>query len=504
MSGIPGDGTSPIIQEHESAMQASTNKPPRVRFAPSPTGFLHIGSLRTALYNFLFAKHNGGSCILRIEDTDRTRLVDGAMEEQIASLAWAGVIFDEGPHVGGNFGPYVQSERFPLYREYGMKLVETGHAYYAFDTSEELDAMRVRQQAAGIAPKYDRSSMRNQYTLGEQETRRLLDEGAHHVIRLKVPLQTDVRFHDEIRGDVVVNGREIDDQILLKSDGFPTYHLANVVDDHLMEITHVIRAEEWLPSTPKHVLLYEAFGWEAPVFAHVPLLLNPDRSKMSKRHGDVMVRDFAAKGYFPDALVNFVALCGWNPGTDREIFSMAEFVEAFSLERVNKAGAVFDYKKLEWMNGEYLKSKDPATMVPGIMPMLQEAGYTYIDPAYVARVITLLRERITFVKDVVVFADYLFSDRVTIDEEYRAKHWNEGTAAMIADLSTIFEAAASFDHATLHDLASAYAKERGLKMGALLHPLRAVLTGKSVGAGLFDTMELLGRERSLARLKSNA
>ena len=228
----------------------------RVRFAPSPTGFLHIGSLRTALYNYLFAKHHGGKCILRIEDTDRTRLVDGAIEEQISSLAWAGVTFDEGPHVGGDHGPYTQSERFELYREYGMKLVANGTAYYAFDTAEELDAMRTRQQNAGIAPKYDRSSMRNQYTLGELETARLLSENAAHVIRLKVPLHQDIRFNDLIRGEVVVHGREIDDQILLKSDGFPTYHLANVVDDHLMEITHVIRAEEWLPSTPKHIILY--------------------------------------------------------------------------------------------------------------------------------------------------------------------------------------------------------------------------------------------------------
>ncbi|MEY2720544.1 MAG: hypothetical protein RLZZ273_1910, partial [Bacteroidota bacterium] len=330
----------------------------RVRFAPSPTGFLHIGSLRTALYNYLFAKHHGGTCILRIEDTDRTRFVEGAIEEQISSLAWAGVTFDEGPHVGGDHGPYTQSERFDLYREYGMKLVANGTAYYAFDTSEELDAMRARQQNAGIAPKYDRSSMRNQYTLGELETARLLAENAAHVIRLKVPLQQDIRFNDLIRGEVVVNGREIDDQILLKSDGFPTYHLANVVDDHLMEITHVIRAEEWLPSTPKHIILYQAFGWEPPKFAHVPLLLNPDRSKMSKRHGDVMVRDFATKGFFPDALVNFVALCGWNPGTDNEFFSMQELIDAFTLERVNKAGAVFDYQKLNWMNGEYLKNRN--------------------------------------------------------------------------------------------------------------------------------------------------
>jgi glutamyl-tRNA synthetase len=275
----------------------------RLRFAPSPTGFLHIGSLRTALYNYLFARKNGGKLILRVEDTDRTRLVEGGMEEQIESLRWAGVEFDEGPHIGGDHGPYIQSERFDLYREYGMKLVDTGHAYYAFDTSEELDAMRKRQQDAGLAPKYDRSSMRNQFTLGDAETQRLLEAKADHVIRLKVPQHEDLRFHDEVRGDVIIKGHEIDDQVLLKSDGFPTYHLANVVDDHLMEITHVVRAEEWLPSTPKHVVLYNAFGWQAPVFAHVPLLLNPDRSKMSKRFGDVMVRDYRAKGYFPEALV---------------------------------------------------------------------------------------------------------------------------------------------------------------------------------------------------------
>ena len=349
----------------------------RVRFAPSPTGFLHIGSLRSALYNYLFAKHHGGVCILRIEDTDRTRLVEGAIEEQIASLAWAGVTFDEGPHVGGDYGPYIQSERFDLYREYGMKLIESQHAYYAFDTSEELDEMRQRQQAAGIAPKYDRSVMRNQFTLGEQETQRLLDEGAEYVIRLTIPHNEDIRFTDAVRGDVVVQGREVDDQILLKSDGFPTYHLANIVDDHLMGITHVIRGEEWLPSTPKHVILYRAFGWEAPTFAHLPLLLNPDRSKMSKRHGDVMVSDFRDKGYFADAMVNYVALCGWNPGTEQEVFSHDALIEQFSLERVGKAGAIFDYKKLDWMNSEYLKQRDPADLAAELMSALQGAGYPH-------------------------------------------------------------------------------------------------------------------------------
>lgn len=474
----------------------------RVRFAPSPTGFLHIGSLRTALYNYLFAKHHGGVCVLRIEDTDRTRLVDGAMEEQIESLRWAGVVFDEGPHVGGSYGPYVQSERFDLYRTYGMQLVASGHAYYAFDTSEELDAMRVRQQAAGIAPRYDRTTMRNQYTLGEHETDRLLQSNADHVIRLKVPHTTEIRFHDAVRGEVTVQGREVDDQILLKSDGFPTYHLANVVDDHLMEITHVIRAEEWLPSTPKHILLYEAFGWTAPTFAHVPLLLNPDRTKMSKRHGDVMVRDFRAKGYFPDALVNFVSLCGWNPGTDREVYSMSELIEHFTLERVNKAGAVFDYKKLDWMNGEYLRSKDPRDLAAMVLPALQEAGYPFIEPDYVARVIGLVRERIHFVHDVVAFADYIFTDVVNVDDEYRAKHWKPDTSELLRALADRYVNIEQWDHTTLNDLTAAFATEHNVKTGALMHPLRVVLTGKQVGAGVYDTMEVLGKERCMTRLRN--
>lgn len=474
----------------------------RVRFAPSPTGFLHIGSLRTALYNYLFARHHGGVCILRIEDTDRTRFVEGAIEEQISSLAWAGVTFDEGPHVGGNHGPYTQSERFDLYREYGMKLVENGTAYYAFDTAEELDSMRQRQQAAGIAPKYDRSAMRNQYTLGESETQRLLDENAPHVIRLKVPLHQDVRFSDVIRGEVIVNGREIDDQILLKSDGFPTYHLANVVDDHLMEITHVIRAEEWLPSTPKHIILYEAFGWEPPTFAHVPLLLNPDRSKMSKRHGDVMVRDFAKKGFFPDALVNFVALCGWNPGSDNEFYSMQELIDTFTLDRVNKAGAVFDYQKLNWMNGEYLKRRDLHDLARELQPLLVEREFAYTDPAFVADVIELVRERVAFLADITEFADYLFGDTLVELSETAQASLN-GNDTLITALKTFrqgLDAASLADADAFKGLAQRAAESAGMKMGALMKPLRLVLTHREVGADLFRTVQLLGSDRCCARL----
>jgi len=475
----------------------------RVRFAPSPTGFLHIGSLRTALYNYLFAKHHGGSCILRIEDTDRTRFVEGAIEEQVSSLAWAGVTFDEGPHTGGNHGPYTQSERFDLYREYGMQLVQNGTAYYAFDTADELDAMRTRQQNAGIAPKYDRSAMRNQFTLGELETARLLAENASHVIRLKVPLQQDIRFNDLIRGEVVVNGREIDDQILLKSDGFPTYHLANVVDDHLMEITHVIRAEEWLPSTPKHIILYQAFGWEPPKFAHVPLLLNPDRSKMSKRHGDVMVKDFATKGFFPEALVNFVALCGWNPGTDQEFFSMQDLIDSFSLERVNKKGAVFDYQKLNWMNGEYLKKRNVHDLARELHPVLAGKGYQYIDEEFVANVIELVRERVAFLADVADFADYLFSDNLS--------SLTPEAQEVLAKLPTLNTALETFKHGlgtsldspeSFKGLAQAAADAACVKQGALMKPLRLVLTHREVGADLFSTIKLIGIDRCVQRIES--
>ncbi|MFM8771345.1 MAG: glutamate--tRNA ligase, partial [Candidatus Kapaibacterium sp.] len=368
--------------------------------------------------------------------------------------------------------------------------------------AEELDAMRARQQAAGIAPKYDRSAMRNQYTLGEQETQRLLSENAPHVIRLKVPLHQDVRFSDVIRGEVIVNGREIDDQILLKSDGFPTYHLANVVDDHLMEITHVIRAEEWLPSTPKHIILYQAFGWEPPTFAHVPLLLNPDRSKMSKRHGDVMVRDFAKKGFFPEALVNFVSLCGWNPGSDNEFYSMQELIDAFTLERVNKAGAVFDYQKLNWMNGEYLKRRDVHDLARELHPVLVERGYAYIDPAYVADVIELVRDRVAFLGDIAEFADYLFGDTLAplTETGATALTGNDTLSTALDTFRQGLDASALADAVSFKGLAQRAAESAGMKMGAMMKPLRLVLTHREVGADLFRTVQLLGHTRCLARL----
>lgn len=475
----------------------------RVRFAPSPTGMFHIGSLRTALYNFLFARHHNGVMVLRVEDTDQTRFVEGAEEDCLAMSAWAGITYDEGPHVGGAYGPYRQSERTEIYRQHAERLIERGTAYYAFDTAEELDAMRERQQKAGIAPKYDRGSMRNQFTLGEEETKRLLAEGALHTVRLFVPLTGETRTRDLVRGESSFANRTIDDQVLLKSDGFPTYHLANIVDDHLMEITHVIRGEEWLPSLPKHILLYEAFGWEPPQFAHLPLILNKDRKKYSKRDGDAAVRDFKAKGYLPEALVNFIALLGWNPTADREVFSLEEMIAAFDLAKVNKAGAIFDFEKLNWMNGVYLRELPVERLVRDVLPLLDEKGFGDVDPAYVAAVITLVKERVNFVHDIPEFADYMFGPVRSFDQEYHAKQWKPETAGQMNDLVERLEKVDPIEWNTpmLESVIRGYAEEIGTGAGKLIHPLRLCITGKRVGAGMFETMEVLGKTTSTERIR---
>ena len=328
------------------------NETPRVRFAPSPTGYLHVGGLRTALYNYLFAKRNNGTFVLRIEDTDRNRYVEGAVENLIKALNWAGLNYDEGPEVGGNFGPYLQSERLDIYKKYADELIEKGKAYYCFCTPERLKSLKEEQEKQKLPQaKYDKHCLH----LSKEEIANNLAAGIAKVVRLNVEQNHTIKFDDIIREHVEFESNNVDDQVLIKSDGYPTYHLANVVDDHLMKITHVIRGEEWLSSTPKHVLLYDAFGWERPIFAHLPLLLNPDRSKLSKRQGDVAVEDYRDKGYLKDALINFVALLGWNAGDDKEFYYMDELIYSFSLERVNKAGAVFDLQKLNWLNAEHLQ-----------------------------------------------------------------------------------------------------------------------------------------------------
>jgi glutamyl-tRNA synthetase len=467
---------------------------------------LHVGSLRSALYNYLFAHHMGGKCILRIEDTDQSRYVEGAEQNILDMFAWAGIEFDEGPHVGGAYGPYRQSERTDLYRQHVLRLIERGTAYYAFDTSEDLDRMRERQQKAGIAPKYDRSSMRNQFTLGEDETRRLLAEGAEHTIRLFVPLTGETRTSDIVRGESVFANRTIDDQILLKSDGFPTYHLANIVDDHLMEITHVIRAEEWLPSLPKHVILYDAFGWEKPQFAHLPLLLSPARKKLSKRDGDVAVSDYKEKGYLPEALVNFIALLGWNPTADREIFTMEEMIRMFDLEKVNKAGAIFDIDKLNWMNGIYLRQMPLDELADRLMPILRDAGYANVDRSYAQAVLDLVKERINFLNDVPTFASYMFGPVVEFDQEYDAKHWKPESAGQVKELASRLDKLDPLEWTVpmIEGVVRGYAEEIGTSAGKLIHPMRLAITGRRVGAGMFETMVVLGQQLSIERMREYA
>lgn len=471
----------------------------RVRFAPSPTGYLHVGGLRTALYNWLFAKHNNGKCILRIEDTDRTRFVENATENLINSLKWAGVEFDESPVTGGDYGPYTQSERTDIYREHAQKLIDSGNAYYAFDTAEELDQMRSKQKEQKRDFKYDRDVMKNSITIGDEKARQMIDDGVEYVIRLKSPHDKVVVFKDVIRGEVKVNGSEIDDQILLKSDGFPTYHLANVVDDHLMKISHVIRGEEWLPSTPKHVLLYQAFGWDLPQFAHLPLLLNKKKAKLSKRHGDVAVEDFMKKGYLRDAFVNFIALLGWNPTSDREIFTIDELIENFNLEKVNKGGAVFDLQKLEWMNQQYIKEEPAENLATQLDSILKDNAIEGISNEYQQRVVELFRERITFVSDIANEQAYMFAKPQEYDEKYMKKRWKDNSEELVKPLIELFRSTDDFSHDNLHSLTKKYCEENDTKLGVVIHPIRLMITGKSSGAGMFETMEVLGKEECIER-----
>jgi glutamyl-tRNA synthetase len=473
----------------------------RVRFAPSPTGYLHVGGLRTALYNYLFARKNNGSFILRIEDTDRSRLVENAVENLIESLSWAGIEFDESPVKGGEYGPYIQSERLNIYSEHINILLNNDSAYYAFDTTEELDEMRKKQQSAGQTQKYDRKIMRNQYTLPPAELKKMLDSETPKVIRLKVPEDSILKFNDIIRGEISVSTNEIDDQVLLKSDGFPTYHLANVVDDYLMKISHVIRGEEWLPSTPKHVLLYEAFGWKKPMFAHLPLLLNPDKSKLSKRQGDVAVEDYRSKGFFKEAVVNFVALLGWNPTADREIYTINELIESFNLEKVNKGGAVFDLKKLEWMNFEYLKVKPISELAELLIPVLNNKGIKNLSSEFIENLIKLFRERVNFLHEIPEIASYMFYPPKQFDLDYLKKYWKENTLELINPLIVLLQDDNNWFHENLHNLTKNYAESIGSKLKDVIHPLRLMITGKSAGAGMFETMELIGKDNCIERLK---
>jgi glutamyl-tRNA synthetase len=470
----------------------------RVRFAPSPTGYLHVGGLRTALYNYLFARKSGGAFILRIEDTDKTRSVEGAVENLLLALDWAGLEFDEGPGKGGAHGPYIQSERLTLYRDHALQLIADGKAYYAFDRPEELDEMRKTLEKEGKNPKYDRRALR----LSSDEVRKKLESGQPAVVRMKVPDSPTIAFDDLVRGHVEFSGDQVDDQVLLKSDGYPTYHLANVVDDHLMGVTHVIRGEEWLSSTPKHVLLYRFFGWDLPQFAHLPLLLNPDKSKLSKRQGDVAVEDYRKKGYLPEALLNFVAFLGWNPGGERELFSLKDLVEEFSLERVGKSGAVFNPDKLNWLNFEHLRRKPD----PEVLAMLKEVLKEMLpdippyEDAYLFSVIAAMRERVTFARDFVVKSPYFFRPPDEYDPEGITKRWKHETGHHLGILAEEFSRLADPSREDYESALHRIAASLGIGNGELIHPLRLAVSGMGIGPGLYDILFILGRDETVRRI----
>lgn len=473
----------------------------RTRFAPSPTGYLHIGGLRTALYAYLFAKKHNGQLVLRIEDTDRNRLVEGSVENLIKSLEWGGITFDEGPHVGGEYGPYTQSERFDIYTKYGNQLLENGSAYRCFCTKERLDEVRQQQQEQKQQPKYD-GYCRN---LDESTIEEKLSNNEAHVVRLRIPENIDVEFEDIVRGKISINTKDIDDQVLIKSDGFPTYHLANVVDDHLMKITHVIRAEEWLPSTPKHVLLYKAFGWEdtMPQFAHLPLLLNTDRSKLSKRQNDVAVEDYRDQGYLPEAVNNYIALLGWNPGDDRELFSIEELIQEFDLAKTHKAGAVFDREKLDWMNGLYIRNLSIEDLYQKSVHALKSAGIDITDEEYAKAVISLEQTRIKTINELPELISHFFEDKLHYEKELLK--WKKGDLAEALErLKTVKDfitnSISDWSIESLEETFKSHINENDLGMGNTLWPLRVSLCGKKNSPSPFELMSVLGKERTLARI----
>ncbi len=464
----------------------------RTRFAPSPTGYLHVGGLRTALYAYLFAKQNNGAFLLRIEDTDQSRKVEGATEKLIEALHWAGIDFDEGPGKEGSHGPYIQSQRLNVYHNHVRRLLEKGSAYHCFCSSERLEQLRT----SGVT-RYDRHCRNIPKNDAEQRVR----AGEQHVVRMKIPDGGELLIHDEVRGEVSIAYDSIDDQVLLKSDGFPTYHLAVVVDDHLMEISHVIRGEEWLPSTPKHILLYQSFGWEIPKFAHLPLLLNPDKSKLSKRQGDVAVEDYRAKGYLKEALVNFVAFLGWNPGSERELFSLQELIKEFSIERVGKAGAVFNIDKLNWMNQQYIKVKPDAELLFLVKPLLAEKGWVSFSDDYIQQVIGLMKERVVVINDFTAASAYFFEDPASYDETARSKNWKPESSQQMVTLSAKFRSLPAFDSTAIESALRSTADDMKVGAGKLIHPLRLALSGIANGPSLFHMAEVLGKETVLYRIE---
>ena len=494
----------------------------RVRFAPSPTGPLHIGGVRTALYNYLFARHHGGKMILRIEDTDSQRFVPGAEEYIIESLRWCGIEIDEGVGYGGPHAPYRQSERREIYLKYAKQLVEAGWAYYAFDTAEELDALRKQYEERGETFAYNyavREVLPTSLSLPQEEVEARIARGDVWVVRFKMPENEVVKMHDLIRGDVEVNTSTLDDKVLYKSvDALPTYHLANIVDDHLMEISHVIRGEEWLPSLPLHYLLYRAFGWSdtQPEFAHLPLLLKPTGGgKLSKRDGDKMgfpvfplywvsptgdtAHGYREDGYFPEAFINMLALLGWNPGTEQEIFSMEQLIEAFSLERVSKSGARFQPDKAKWFNAQYMHNKSAEELSVLYQPILREHGIEVSDEV-AGRAAYIMRERATFVSDLWDLTSYFFVAPTEYEEKQVRKYWKGENPARLAEVREVLASIDDFSLENTERIVHGWIEEKGYGMGQIMNSLRLALVGAGKGPGMYDVTSFLGKEETLRRI----
>ena len=493
-------------------MSINSNNPRmiRTRFAPSPTGYLHVGGLRTALYSFLYAKKHNGKFILRIEDTDQERLVEGATENLIKILNLFNLKFDEGPDVGGEFGPYIQSERRELHINEAENLLKKNAAYRCFCTKEDLDKMREEQQRLKKPPMYDKRCR----FLSSEEIKQKLEKNTPHVIRLKVPENQKIIYNDLIRGKIEVLTNTIDDQVLIKSDGFPTYHLANVVDDHYMQISHVIRGEEWLPSTPKHIILYQAFDWKQPEFAHLPLLLNPDKTKLSKRQGDVACEDYLNKGYLEEALLNFVAMLGWNPGSGetQEIFTLNELIEKFDLNKVQKAGAIFNIEKLDWMNGLYIRQMDIEKLTEQILPYLQKQEWFTKSPLskdikYLQECIKLEQSRIKTFPDSIPMLEIFFTEQPEYDKKIflnEKMKVDEAIAKEALEKSLkALEKHDNFDNEeTTKETLMQVITEMNVKNGQVLWPIRTTLTGREFSPGVFELLRVLGKDNSLKRIRN--
>jgi glutamyl-tRNA synthetase len=490
----------------------------RVRFAPSPTGPLHIGGVRTALYNYLFARKHNGIFILRIEDTDQTRFVGGAEEYIMDSLKWSGIIVDEGINEGGDYGPYRQSDRKNLYRQYADILFDKGYAYYAFDTPGELEVLRSACEKDGKTFIYNagvRDKLNNSISLSDVEWNAKLDRGEPYVIRFKMPQDEEIHFDDLIRGPIVVNTCTLDDKVLFKSDGMPTYHLAHMVDDHLMKISHVIRGEEWLPSLPLHILLFRAYGWDPPLFAHLPLLLKPDgKGKLSKRDGDKMgfpvfplywpygetAKGYREDGYYPEAFINMLALLGWNPGTEQEIFSMEELINAFSLERVGKSGSRFDPEKAKWFNHQYLQRRTNNQLALEFREFLRAKGY-HVDIVRLEMLVALVKERVSFVKDIWEQTDFFFKAPEVYDPEVINKRWQTDSSQMLEELIPVLQGVDDFTASATESAVKTWIESKGYNTGSIMNAFRLVIVGTLRGPHMFDIISWIGKGDTINRIE---